>query len=78
MGKALPMASAMSMTLMMIACSLMGFVTPEYTNLEDENQHYVQNFQWTQTIEPPGGDGFQADYWKPETTGALWAIEHLC
>ena len=75
MGKALPMASAMSMTLMMIACSLMGFLTPETTILEDENQHFVQNFQWTQTIDPPGGEGFQADYWKPDTTGALWAID---
>ena len=75
MGKALSMASAMSMTLILIACSFMGFLTPEPAILEDENQHYVQNFQWTQTISPPGGEGFQADYWRPDTTGALWAID---
>ena len=71
MSKALPMASAMSVTLMMVVCSLMGFLASETAILEDENQNFVQSFQWQQTIEPPGGEGFQADFWRPDTTGAL-------
>ena len=75
MGKALPTASAISLTLMMILCSMSGLFTPLPTILENENENYVQSFQWTRTVQPPGGEGFQADYWRPDTTGALWAID---
>ena len=54
---------------------MMGFFTSSPSNLEEEDQNFVQNFQWTRTIHPPGDEGFQADYWRPDTTGALWSID---
>ena len=40
MGKALPTASAISLTLMMILCSMSGLFTPLPTILENENTEF--------------------------------------
>ena len=43
--------------------------------METETTNEVQSLDWTRTVEPPNGGGFQANYWRPDTTGALWGID---
>ena len=56
---------------------MMGFFTSSPSNLEEEDQNFVQNFQWTRTIHPPGDEGFQADYsWGAEARHSIKSFEN--
>jgi hypothetical protein len=60
---------------LLLTSTMIGTFSPTTTQLDEDSKKEVQSLQWNQTIEPPSGGGFQADFWRPDTTGALWGID---
>ena len=66
---------AFSVIFLFLSSTMVGTFSTSHSQLEAETTNEVQSLEWTRTIEPPNGAGFQANYWRPDTTGALWGID---
>ena len=66
---------AFSVIFLFLSSTMAGTFSTSHSQLEIETTNEVQSLEWTRTVEPPNGGGFQANYWRPDTTGALWGID---